>query len=391
MIEFECGCEKPGWCPKLKRDMRGRLWELCHGCPPEDQCSDSDRLNYISRWLGVPTGQVRLVGSNSSMGAPWTRWQQAQSLALGFLRFVSNGCRFSSAELVRHRQSVCGVCPRWKNGNCSICGCSGIKWDFPTEQCPDDPPRWGRADIEPQIKSWAVGVTTAGHRGTLARTLSDLKAAGWPDVVVFAEPDSDAPKTALRSERRLGAWPNRFRAVKWLLENSDAEATLVCEDDILVAPGTRHWVESVGWPTQRCGVLSLYRHAGQVVDSGKPTERWRPVEEVCDPADPRGYTRAAGNVWGSCALAWPRWAAELMIADPIINAEFPDKPDRFSDVRVRHWLSRAGLEYWLAVPSRVQHRIDVPSILGHGGGADMRSNDYVGQETSDAANELWPM
>lgn len=375
----DCVCSEPtDACPVYGHGMRGRQWEICSGrC--SRPCDENKRRAYKIKW-------AREAGVYQNQVESWTVGQKLRSVLGAFGRFVVGGMRLTTAELAAQRQAVCESCPHW-TGRCRICGCGvamPAKWRLPDECCPDQPPRWGPA---PAVShSWSVGVTVAGNRGTISQTIVDLAAAGWPHATIFAEPDANVEllPNVVRRQVQLGAWPNRRAAIRELAA-TESQYILVCEDDVRIAPGARMWLDSVGWPSDQCGMLSLYRHAGQIVDG-----KWRPSDAVCGPLNQRGYQQVLGHLFGTCAVAFPRWAAERMLADQEIDREFPDQPDRFSDLRLRHWLKRAGLEYWVANPSWVQHRTDVPSVLGHGTGMGMQSDTFIG-ENDGPTRELWPV
>ncbi|MGI9243607.1 MAG: hypothetical protein ACR2RV_22605, partial [Verrucomicrobiales bacterium] len=78
----------------------------------------------------------------------------------------------------------------------------------------------------PCVKDWAVGLTTAPRRSpTLAKTLRSLRAAGWDDPTVFAEPGTRIAKEfhhlkLVRRQEKLGAWPNFLLGLNELLLTS---------------------------------------------------------------------------------------------------------------------------------------------------------------------------
>ena len=83
---MDCHCNQPGWCKTYKREMLGRLYEICSGkCPTERPCPHPDYIAmYKEQWareadptakpkpdpvklpcthLGAPTGERRLCPS----------------------------------------------------------------------------------------------------------------------------------------------------------------------------------------------------------------------------------------------------------------------------------------------------------------------------------------
>jgi hypothetical protein len=43
---MECKCKEPGWCEAYKREITGRLWEICQGI----NIAPEQRDQYLKLW-----------------------------------------------------------------------------------------------------------------------------------------------------------------------------------------------------------------------------------------------------------------------------------------------------------------------------------------------------
>ena len=134
-----------------------------------------------------------------------------------------------------------------------------------------------------KVSQWAVGVTTSPRReATLDTCIESLRRAGWEQPRLFV--DAGAQVSAeLQSfvetwhARRLGAWPNFLLSLSELvLRSPDADAFMMVQDDAYFydADNLREYMESVLWPAETPGIVSLYstdandaRFAGWHADS----------------------------------------------------------------------------------------------------------------------------
>lgn len=113
--------------------------------------------------------------------------------------------------------------------------------------------------------NWQIGVT-AGPRpvDTLPQTLKSLKAAGFPNPVIFA--DDFSPEVSgvdvVRRQKRLGAWPNFWLGLTELVcRNPNAEFYMIVQDDVVFYRDTRCLVEAM-LPPGSAGIFSLFTPAG---------------------------------------------------------------------------------------------------------------------------------
>jgi len=211
---------------------------------------------------------------------------------------------------------------------------------------------------------FAVGVTTA-PRGVdyLARTLASLKAAGWERPTVFAEPGSPIPAghcpgQVVQRDQSLGIFGNWRQSLLDLLDG-DAEAILLCQDDVVLCRGARARLERDLWPTPRTGCVSLY--------CGAPH------------ATGRGLTRIRRkNIWGACALVFPRDAAARLIDHRLVRNWRRSKK---VDILVGSVLNALHLELWAYSPSLAQHVGAISTPAGQADATGKRTAcDFLGEE-----------
>jgi hypothetical protein len=195
---------------------------------------------------------------------------------------------------------------------------------------------------------WAAGVTTAPRKvAYLHDTLASLREAGWEKgdaPVIFAEPGSEIVQGYVThkagGQKRHGPWPNFLRALRTMIEERPAADTLaVFQDDILIAHGTKKWLERQLWPCPCPGVISLYTSAETAKDR-KPG--WFELTE--DELPTRAY--------GALAVVMPVGAVRMLLEDP---------PGTGTLTRTDYWLGRFCLETGLG------YRQHIPSLVRHAG------------------------
>lgn len=127
--------------------------------------------------------------------------------------------------------------------------------DSPAENCP----------LEGTVKTWAIGVTIAPRKQpTHDQTLDYIKEAGWDDVHLFTEPDVDLAErhrhlTRTTRPERFYAWKNWFTALRELYETYPGrDAYGIIQDDVLLCKNIRGFLEHELWPSEDCGVASVY-------------------------------------------------------------------------------------------------------------------------------------
>ncbi|MGI9239490.1 MAG: hypothetical protein ACR2RV_01740 [Verrucomicrobiales bacterium] len=199
------------------------------------------------------------------------------------------------------------------------------------------------------VTAWSAAVTTAPRdQPTLAESLASLADAGWPEAHVFAEPDSSLPadldESRLTQRRqKLGAWPNWLLSLnEMVLRDPDADAYLLCQDDVLYCRGLREYLEQTLWPTERVGVVSLHTASHQ------------------DRGDTDGFyaTGFGWGAWGAQAYVFPNASARALLRNhEVVNHRQRGPRDGLCNVDsvVGRWSLNSKLDYYLHSPSLTQH------------------------------------
>ncbi|MCH9776822.1 MAG: hypothetical protein K0U90_10350 [Planctomycetes bacterium] len=212
--------------------------------------------------------------------------------------------------------------------------------------------------FESPIKSWSVGVTTAPRAvSVLDRTLESLSRAGWPEIHVFAEPDSVVTHKAdqcywHQRGKILGAFSNWYISLTELvLLDPHADAYLLCQDDIVLSRDTRPYLEKVLWCNEGSQVLSIY------------------CAEVHDEPNHIGFNQldADWNTCGALALIFPNAVARALLCDPLFldhRRNGPSNGDACIDSVLGRWCRRSNIRYYVHHPSLVQHTGHYSSLWG---------------------------
>lgn len=229
-------------------------------------------------------------------------------------------------------------------------------------------------------KRWAVAVTTAPRVGcTVINCINSLRSAGW-EPVAFAEPGSHdlGDVETIANPEKLGLWHNWLQSANWCLEHTRADWILTVQDDVVFHPESKSFVESLLWPSRRCGFLSLYTPRHYQLKAGNP-EAWGP-----------GVRRIrTGNLWGACALIWPRPVLQQLVSHPIARSWQGVMPKRGkaearaarkadpslinnSDTAIGRILNRMRREMWFVDPSLAEH-VSLTSTVGHGSNTGRRN------------------
>lgn len=224
---------------------------------------------------------------------------------------------------------------------------------------------------------WYVAVTTAPRKDpTIQTCLESLIHCGW-EPHIFAEPESIITShPTIQNSIRLGIWRNWTNSVKIALL-SKAEVIMTVQDDTLFHPDSKTFVESIMWPAENCGFVSLYTPKHYTIRKDK-TLRPRGINKI--------ITR---SLWGACALIWPRQVLENIIKDPIIDAWAGAPPKSKnkkvmevrrnnphiianSDTAIGKLMNKHRYSMWFIDPSPVQH-IAQYSTIAHGNNSGRRN------------------
>lgn len=206
----------------------------------------------------------------------------------------------------------------------------------------------------PPVRRWAIGITTAPRdQSTIAESLASMRAAGFPDPTIFAEPGSPIPAehsgpVVVRSER-AGAWGNfHLACVELLQRNRDADAFLLCQDDIVWTAGDRFetmfsFLSRALWPHIDASVVSLYcalPYAQNKPGWYKFERRW---------------------VWGACCFVFRREALQDFLATKAASwatsgyGHELGVNQKYIDMAIGRWSLERKRPIWYPSPSIVQH------------------------------------
>lgn len=235
--------------------------------------------------------------------------------------------------------------------------------------------------IPPHVTQFAVGVVTAARpEYTLPGTLRSLAEAGFDELHVFAEPSAPLedigeaivirrPETIARQlpqitpqpdgddAGRFGCWQNALQSLADLLElKPDAQAVMLVQDDVTLAPGAREFLASDLWPADPVGLVSLYTPSNQQRDDSVGCHR-----------------RGDWGRNGACCNVYPRHVVEQLLAHPIATnwQGRPRKADaepwtiKADDSAIGSILRAMHLPAFSYVPSLVDH-VAAQSSLGNG-------------------------
>lgn len=222
------------------------------------------------------------------------------------------------------------------------------------------------------VRNWSVGVTTAPRKEpTLARCLSTLAAAGWPECIVFAEPDSDLRGLPEGTElvtrnRTLGAWPNWLLGLsEMFLRDPRADAYFIVQDDTIFCQQIRELLEAVLWPDPATGLVSVY--------SAAPCCH----NEV-------GFHRVKSEMLGALSVILPNVSVRLLLADfHVVSHRMSPMHDgtKYIDVVVGDWCGRSRRPAYFFSPSLAQHIGDHSTLWkGDSGNRRRSAADFVGTD-----------
>ncbi|MEX0642053.1 MAG: hypothetical protein WD468_05100 [Pirellulales bacterium] len=243
---------------------------------------------------------------------------------------------------------------------------------------------------------WFVAVTTAPRKScTLLQCIKSLRAAGW-EPTVFAEPGSTTSDAeTIWNATKLGVWHNWLTSAKYALEKTDAEVILTVQDDSRFHPDSRVYTESILWPAENTGFISLYTPKHYSIEPRNKTSL-RPV----------GVNRVVTrSLWGACALVWPRQVLEAVVHSKTATEWVGVKPRNGSaavlqrrrenpsliansDTAIGRIVNRMERSMWFVDPSPVRH-IAKHSTISHGGN-DGRRNCYRCADHAVPLAELAP-
>ena len=239
--------------------------------------------------------------------------------------------------------------------------------------------------------NWSVVVTTAPRKKPkLKTTVQSLKAAGWEDPIVFAEPDSPTcDATTHTSDFKLGVFHNWIRAAQHGLD-SGADVVMTVQDDVWFHPDSKWFAEKSLWP-ENCGFFSLYTplHYSVVQNKMKPWGIY-PI-----------YTK---SLWGAMAMVWhPSVLQKVLNSERSKNwvgrrstmkaSEIEHKtnnPETICNVDtfIGYCIRDMGRDMCYVNPSFVQHMSEYSSIGGRGVQGKRSARFMVGSEGVPSAKDI---
>lgn len=238
---------------------------------------------------------------------------------------------------------------------------------------------------------WSVVVTTAPRSSpTVQRCVDSIRRAGW-EPVLFAEPNSQqiAAETITHDVCR-GVWHNWLASCRYALA-TDAEYILTVQDDTILHPDSRSFIESIMWPSDRVGFVSLYTpaHYSRLMTIG--------VHEI--------KTR---SLWGACALVWPRESLQAIVDHPKARnwlgakcstqdaTEAQYEANRQQPSLIKHNDTAIGIimhlmqrEMWFIDPSPAYHAA-TESTIGHGSNRGNRNCLRCADHSKPLREQVFP-
>jgi hypothetical protein len=213
--------------------------------------------------------------------------------------------------------------------------------------------------------------------------MSSVLNAGFVDLTICAEPGTDLSplvreRVRVIDRRQLhGEWHNWLASVEWLLsERPTAPLLATCQDDVVLCHDVAAYLDSLLWPSDRCGCLHVYTSRRYAC---YPPGRVSPLSAA-----------HARRMASACFLVFTRQAAEYLVDYGChigwrgLVAGHTDVPHEKQalDLYIGETLSDGGYEIWVHNPSLGQH-IAKGSTLGHGGpfGARVAAN-WPGESAS---------
>ena len=265
--------------------------------------------------------------------------------------------------------------------------------------CPHSEP--AERPLHPQA-AWPIdgtliaAVTVAPRSEATAHAcLQSLQQAGIP-TIAFCEPGSPrvSADRVIFNPHRLGCYGNWMSAARYVLEQTPAQKVLFMQDDTVVSPRSRQFLEH-GWPGGPVGFVSLYtpkhyqrkyvlrRASDGLVARSYPSlsqaQRVAPAGWTAEAYDwPLGVNRIrTGNLWGACAMCFTREVLQALLAMPLVQrwrgVRFkkrtrPREPWEIAntDNMIGRALNRLRLPMYFVNPSLAQH-VASRSTIGHGG------------------------
>lgn len=126
---MECGCPHEGWCPRFRRRMSLRAWELCsRQCPQERPCPSPEvSEDYRRMWAAEasPWPWMRLLDFWRRLSLHH-RVRRLLRFSRSALHHLMAGLPHATEEEQAARRNQCSRCPQFnqEKDECKECGCT---------------------------------------------------------------------------------------------------------------------------------------------------------------------------------------------------------------------------------------------------------------------------
>jgi len=262
-------CQKFTELVQVQTEFDPSVCEYCLATsPPLDLASDPFRSQFR-----------RLT--NSGVIPPPTTFKDANCILLGDpLNIPSDPLPISEYLNCKHQCHYYRQCTIISNDqkSCQLCP-DRLRISYEFNENPDFGIYEPRQKFD-TIRKWAVGVTIAPRRyPTITKSIKALESAGWGTGIIFAEPgsyiDCGPNWPYVHRFKQTGIFGNWILGLYELfIRNIDADAFFMIQDDIVVAPGTRNYLENSLWFTEQPHLVSLF---GPNAIDKDPSNGWRSV------------------------------------------------------------------------------------------------------------------
>lgn len=234
-------------------------------------------------------------------------------------------------------------------------------------------PEAASIEVARETSRIAIGVVTAPRAiPTLGNTLLELRRAGFHgEIRIFAEPSSIVPNhPGIRTDwnsTTLGGWGNWLRAARTLLDETDSEFLLLCEDDLWLTRDASlalsHAIETL--PHSDWGYASLYSPVHNAA-TAIPVLGWQ------------SWSHPEAD-WGALAYCFTRQSLRKVV-ERRQGSPPPSRSD--TDTLVTATLRALGLKRHFHVPSLCAHAGGMNSASRHCWHPDHRAYGFDHSRTT---------
>ena len=206
------------------------------------------------------------------------------------------------------------------------------------------------------MRGFSIAMTNAPRcMSTINTTIASMRGAGFAEMIyVFSEPDSPALGGNIKqffNSRTFGCFRNFYHTLNWMIENTDSDYILMCQDDVIYNKDARKKLDQA-LKLKNIGYISLYlsNHDKRLAE-GK-TEGFYEHTIGFNPC-----------FWGALSLCFSREAVTHMVEHPKYLDHYRNRNDRV-DCIVSEVMKQMGASMYYPVPSLTTH-IGYNSTIGH--------------------------